>query len=109
MPIPRNTLQTVPARFEMGPGETLPLAVNFARHLAESETIASASTVIERVDGEAVIQDDYIPGGAQVDDTMIVQVVQGIEEGRLYRLSFKATTSLGYVWEAYITIVGVNT
>lgn len=110
MPLPRNTLQTVPASFDMGVDEVLPLTVDFGVNLDEGETLITAGCIIERVDGTSIVsQATHLQGAASISGSQVTQAVKAIAEKKQYRLRFNVVTSLNREWSALLTINGVNT
>ena len=101
-----SSVDAVPAHFEMGEGETLPLGFDFGRLIAEGETITAVSSSLIRLDTQATVPDS-LPSGPTSQGTIVTQMVTGIIPKVVYRLRVTATLSSGRAWSMYLTLHGV--
>ena len=88
--------------FDKQPSEVFPVEEMFHRILSDGETIVEGTSEVLAFDEDgtdvsaSVIDSKSVPA----EGTSLIGVVKAGESGKLYTITFRATTSLGYVYES---------
>ena len=98
----------MPSIIKKQPAEKFYIGVDYVNALLEDESLnlGACSVVVYDDGGNDVTNDIYDGGTLTVDGTKLLARIKGGEEGKIYKVSFRAGTNQGNIYEkdVYIAI-----
>ena len=87
------------------PSEKFPITVTFAAELASSESVSSATVTARNSMTNESSSLIVLSGAVTVNTPNVTQTITGGVNGTRHVLTFKATTSLGNIYEGEIELL----
>ena len=84
--------------FYKQPTEKYAIAMDYTSELADSETISSTAIVVTEILAGTVVTSTIIDSTATTD-TQAKAVIKAGTSGKRYKITFKSTSNLAYVYE----------
>lgn len=92
-------------RFVKQPAEVVTLAVDFAGVPLGTGEAISAAEVLAAYTADGSDASALLVGGAQISGSQVLQTISGGADGDVVRLTYRATTSEGHVYEEDLTVI----